>query len=112
MHAFPVSLLDLELFYFRSTSKKSILGVSPRKALTRIRHHGPVRFDNSIPENMISSSETLQMAGSSMIDLVEKNLSSVVSPLHDRVVKEHTSGTHSGSSIHKLVGQNSLCTIA
>ncbi|XP_023712052.1 protein ELYS [Cryptotermes secundus] len=75
----------------RSASKKSILGVSPRKALTRIRHHGPVRFDNSIPENMISSSETLQMASSSMIDLVEKNLSSVVSPLHDRVVKEHTS---------------------
>lgn len=110
MHVFEVSLLDLELFCFRSASKKSILGVSPRKALTRIRHHGPVRFDNSIPENMISSSETLQMAGSNMIGLVEKNLSSVVSPLHNRVMKDNTSwpsqaaGTHSGSSIHKLVG--------
>jgi hypothetical protein len=99
---FAVSLLDLKLFCFRSASKRSILGVSPRKALPRIRHHGPVRFDNSIPENMIASSETLQMAGSNMIGHVETDILSVVSPLHDHVMKDHASwpsqvaGTHSG----------------
>jgi hypothetical protein len=102
MHVFAVSLLGLELFCFRSASKKNILGVSPRKALPRIRHHGPVRFDNSIPENVIASSKTLQMAGSNMIGPVETDISSVVSPLHDHVMKDHTSwpskaaGTHSG----------------
>jgi hypothetical protein len=102
-----------ELFCFRSASKKSILGVTPRKALSRTRRHGSVRFDNSVPDKKGGSSETLQMTGSK-IGLSDMDLTSVVSTLHNRVMKDHKSeplhaaGTSTSCSSFKGMGQRLL----
>jgi hypothetical protein len=53
----------------------------------------------------------LQITGSNMIGHVDMELSSVASPLHNNVMKDHTSwppraaGTHSYCDNHTLVGQ-------
>lgn len=78
------------LFSFRSASKKSILGVTPRKALSRTRRHGSVRFDSSVPDKKGGSSETLQMTGNK-IGISDMHLTSVVSTLHTHVMKDHKS---------------------
>ncbi|KDR14054.1 Protein ELYS [Zootermopsis nevadensis] len=74
----------------RSASKKSILGVTPRKALSRTRRHGSVRFDSSVPDKKGGSSETLQMTGNK-IGISDMHLTSVVSTLHTHVMKDHKS---------------------
>ena len=76
---------------FRSAKKASILGVTPRKALTRVRHHESVRFDSSICEKKMASSEMLQIAGNKSIGLTDMELTSVVSPVRNHVLQDHES---------------------
>jgi hypothetical protein len=76
---------------FRSAKKASILGVTPRKALTHIRHHEPVRFDSSICETKMASSEMLHIAGNKSIGLTDMELTSLVSPLHNHVLQDNES---------------------
>lgn len=76
---------------FRSAKKASILGVTPRKTLTCVRHRESVRFDSSICEKKMPSSETLQIAGNKSIGLVEMELTSLISPLHNHVLQDHES---------------------
>ena len=76
---------------FRSAKKASILGVTPRKALTRNRHHESVRFDSSICEKKMASSEMLQIAGNKSIGLTDMELTSLISPLHNHVLQDHES---------------------
>ena len=76
---------------FRSANKESILGVTPRKALTRIRCHGSVRFDSSISEKKMANSGMLQIAVNKTIGLTDMELTSVVSPFHNRVLTDHQS---------------------
>jgi len=73
---------------FRSAKKASILGVTPRKALTRVRHHESVRFDSSICEKKMASSEMLQIAGNKSIGVTDMELTSLVSPLHNHVLQD------------------------
>lgn len=62
----------------------------PRKALTRTRRHGSVRFDSSVSEKM-ANSEMLQIANNKTIGLTDVELTSVVSPLHSHVSKDQKS---------------------
>lgn len=75
----------------RSANRSSILGVAPRKALTRIHRHGSVRFDTSVSEKKMADTEVLQAAGNKTVGLTDMELTSVVSPLHNRVLKDHES---------------------
>lgn len=76
---------------FRSAKKASILGVTPRKALTRVRHHESVRFDSSICEKKMASNEMLQIAGNKGIGVTDMELTSLVSPLLNHVLQDHES---------------------
>jgi hypothetical protein len=76
---------------FRSAKKAGVLGVTPRKALTHVRRHESVRFDSSICEKRMASSEMLRIAGNKTIDLMDMELTSLVSPLRNHVLQDHES---------------------
>jgi hypothetical protein len=73
-----------------------------------------VKLDSSVPERKSASSETFQMASSTMIGLTSMELTSVVSPLHNYVMKDHmpgpseAAGTSTSYSDPKWVGQRLL----
>ena len=87
---------------FRSAKKASILGVTPRKALTRIRHHESVRFDSSICEKKMASSEMLQIDGNESIGLTDMELTSLVSPLQNHVLQDHESCPSQAAGTYRL----------
>ncbi|GFG34649.1 hypothetical protein Cfor_03066 [Coptotermes formosanus] len=87
----------------RSANRSSILGVAPRKALTRIHRHGSVRFDTSVSEKKMADTEVLQAAGNKTVGLTDMELTSVVSPLHNRVLKDHESCPPQAAVSHQSV---------
>lgn len=76
---------------FRSAKKANVLGVTPRKALTHVRRHESVKFDSSICEKKMASSEMLQIAGNKTIGLMDMELTSLVSPLRNHVLQDYES---------------------
>jgi hypothetical protein len=76
---------------FRSAKKTSVLGVTPRKALTRARHHESVRFDSFVREKKMVSIEMSQTAGNESAGLTDMELTSLVPPLQNHVLPDHES---------------------